>query len=107
MPHLKLAVRTLIRTPFVTSVAILSLALGIGANTAIFSLTQRVLLSPLPVPDLDRLVNVVASGPNPGSQSCNMAGNCNIILTYPMYRDLERAETGISLVGHRQLPADL
>jgi predicted permease len=107
MPNLKLAVRTLVRTPFVTAVAILSLALGIGANTAIFSLIQRVLLNPLPVPEPDRLVNVVASGPNPGSQSCNMAGNCDIILTYPMYRDLERAETGLSLAGHRWVPADL
>jgi predicted permease len=107
MPNLKLAVRTLVRTPFVTAVAILSLALGIGANTAIFSLIQRVLLRPLPVPEPDRLVNVSASGPNPGSQTCNLAGNCDVILSYPMYRDLERAETGISLAGHRWVPADL
>src|SRR5262245_43892010 len=105
MPNLKLAVRTLVRTPFVTAVAILSLAIGIGANTAIFSLIQRVLLNPLPVPEPDRLVNVVASGPNPGSQTCNLAGHCDIILTYPMYRDLERAETGLSLAGHRSVPA--
>jgi predicted permease len=107
MPNLKLAVRTLVRTPFVTAVAIASLALGIGANTAIFSLIQRVLLRPLPVPEPNRLVNVVASGPNPGSQTCNLAGGCETILTYPMYRDLERAETGLSLAGHRWVPADL
>ena len=48
MRNLRLAFRTLFRTPFVTSVAILSLALGIGANAAIFSLVQQMLLQPLP-----------------------------------------------------------
>src|SRR5439155_22419357 len=108
MPNLKLALRTLLRTPFVTGVAITSLALGIGANTAIFSLIQRVLFRPLPVPEPDRLVNVLASAPNPGSQSCNRAGRCEIILTYPMFRDLEKAQTVLTgLAGHRAIAADL
>ena len=47
--NLKLAFRTLFKTPFVTIVAILSLALGIGANAAIFSLFDQMLLRPLPV----------------------------------------------------------
>ena len=51
LSHLRLAVRTLSKTPFVTAVAVVSLALGIGANTAIFSLFDRMLLRPLPVPD--------------------------------------------------------
>ena len=71
MRHVRLAFRTLFRTPFVTAVAVLSLALGIGANAAIFSLTDQVLLRPLPVPDPDRLIDLTAPGPNPGSQSCN------------------------------------
>ena len=49
MINLKLALRTLFRTPFVTGVAILSLALGIGANAAIFSIFNQMLLSALPV----------------------------------------------------------
>jgi predicted permease len=108
MPNFKLAVRTLVRTPLVTGVAIASLALGIGANTAIFSLIQRVLLRSLPVPEPDRLVNVLASGPNPGSQSCGRAGGCDVIFSYPMFRDLEKAQTGLAgLAGHRGVPADL
>ena len=50
MPNLRLALRTLFKSPFITLVAILSLALGIGANSAIFSLFDQMLLRPLPVP---------------------------------------------------------
>ena len=49
MINLKRACRTLFKTPFVTVVAILSLALGIGANAAIYSLFNQMLLRPLPV----------------------------------------------------------
>ena len=76
MTNLKLAFRRLFKAPFVTSVAILSLALGIGANAAIFSLFNQMLLRPLPVPAPHELVNLSAPGPKPGSQSCNQAGNC-------------------------------
>ena len=56
MHDLRLAWRTLAETPIVTLVAIVSLALGIGANTAIFSLANSLLLRPLPIPAPDRLV---------------------------------------------------
>ena len=54
--HLRLAIRSLRATPVVTAVAILSLALGIGANTAIFSLVNSLVLRPLPVEWPDQLV---------------------------------------------------
>ena len=53
---LKLSIRALIKNPFVTIVAVVSLALGIGANAAIFSLFHQILLRDLPVPEPDRLV---------------------------------------------------
>ena len=62
MPDLRLAVRTLRATPVVTVVAVLSLALGIGANTAIFSLVDSLLLRTLPVPHPERLVAVSVGG---------------------------------------------
>jgi predicted permease len=105
---LKLALRSLFKTPFVTAVAVLSLALGIGANAAIFSMFDEILLRPLPVSQPDRLVNLGAPGPHPGSQSCNQAGDCVVVFSYPMFRDLERAQTAFSgLAAHRAFGANV
>jgi predicted permease len=91
--NLKLAVRRLLKTPFVSLVAIVSLALGIGANAAIFSLFDQTLLRPLPVVRPSELVNLSAPGPKPGSNSCGQAGSCEEVFSYPMFRDLERLQT--------------
>lgn len=108
MRNIKLAFRTLLRTPFVTTVAILSLALGIGANAAIFSLFDQMLLQALPVHEPERLVNLSAPGPKPGSQSCNQAGDCDVVFSYPMFRDLQGAETAFSgIAAHRAFGANL
>ena len=93
MTHLKFALRTLFKTPFVTAVAIISLALGIGANAAIFSIFDDVLLRPLPVPQPNQLVNLAAPGPKPESQTCGNPGNCDSVFSYPMFRDLEKVQT--------------
>ncbi|HWF85372.1 MAG TPA: ABC transporter permease, partial [Vicinamibacterales bacterium] len=99
MSNLKLAFRRLLNTPFVSLVAILSLALGIGANAAIFSLFDQMLLAPLPVQEPDRLVNLGAPGPKPGSQSCSRAGDCDLVFSYPMFRDLEKTSTAFSAIA--------
>jgi predicted permease len=108
MLNLKLAFRTLFRTPFVTIVAVLSLALGIGANSAIFSLFNEMLLRSLPVRDPERLVNLAAPGPNPGSQSCTNAGGCDEVFSYPMFRDIEAERTAFSgVAAHRAFGANV
>ena len=108
MYGLKFALRTLTKTPFVTAVAVVSLALGIGANTAIFSLFDQVLLQSLPVEDPRELVNLSAPGPKPGSQSCSSAGNCEVVFSYPMFRDLEReVESFSGIAAHVQFAANM
>ena len=64
MNYLRLAFRQLIKNPAFAAVAIITLALGIGANTAIFSIVNAVLLRPLPYPDADRIMVLnESSGP--------------------------------------------
>jgi len=108
MRNLRLALRTLARAPFISLVAILSLALGIGANSAIFSLFNQMLLRPLPVPAPHELVNLGAPGPRQGSTSCNQAGSCDEIFSYPMFRDLEREQASFTgIAAHRIFGANL
>jgi hypothetical protein len=54
----RLGVRTLVHSPIFTIVTVLSLALGIGANTAIFSVVNGLLLRPLPYPEAEQIVHV-------------------------------------------------
>ena len=108
MPNLKFALRTLFKTPFVTIVAIVSLALGIGANAAIFSLFNQLLMKPLPVPEPMRLVNLSAPGPKPGSQNCSQAGDCETVFSYLMFRDLEKVQTPFTgIAAHLSFGANL
>src|SRR6185503_15052293 len=60
------AIRNLLRRPGFTIIAVITLALGIGANTAIFSAINALLLKPLPFPELDRLVAVWNKFPTRG-----------------------------------------
>jgi predicted permease len=107
-PRLPHAVRALLSTPLVTLIAIVSLALGIGANAAIFSMFDQMLLRPLPVPDPGTLVNLSAPRPKPGSQSCGQAGDCDDVFSYPMFRDLERAQSSfVGLAAHRPFGVNL
>jgi predicted permease len=79
--NLRFALRGLRRAPVFTAVAVLSIALGIGANTAIFTLLDQVLLRLLPVKDPRELVLLTSRGRHYGN---NRGGNA---LSYPMYTD--------------------
>jgi len=78
---LKYTFRMLARTPGFTAVAVLTLALGIGANTAIFTLLDQVLLRLLPVKDPQQLVLLTMRGRHYGN---NWGGNA---ISHPMFRD--------------------
>jgi putative ABC transport system permease protein len=64
--------RVLIKSPGFTIVAVLALALGIGANTAIFSVIDRVLLAPLPFPDSERIMRIQRKFPNGNGSSVSI-----------------------------------
>ncbi len=98
--------RSLTRAPLFTATAVMSLALGIGANAAMFSLIDRALLRRLPVPDPDRLVFLYHPGPAQGSISSDENGGPSF--SYPMFRDLQKQQTAFAgLAASRSTPASL
>ncbi len=93
----RLAVRALARAPAFTLAVLVTLALGIGASTAIFSVIHGVLLRPLPYPNGDRLVHV--------TQPARLAGVKNVGLSPMETRELRtRASTVVNLVEYHSMP---
>ena len=83
----------LVKNPVVAGMAVVSLALGVGSNVAIYSIYSQFLLRPLPVSEPDRLVNLEAPGPRTGSGIADGTGAEDEVFSHPMFRDLERAQS--------------
>ncbi|HLY18608.1 MAG TPA: ABC transporter permease [Bryobacteraceae bacterium] len=95
---LRLALRRLRQNPTFSIVAVLTLALGIGANTAIFSVIDAALLRPLPIARASEVVSLNET----------LAGDTFPTLSFPNYRDVRDRNTVLSgLVAYRFLPASL
>jgi predicted permease len=102
MQDFRLAIRGLRRSPIVSTVAALSLALGLGANTAVFSLVNSLLLRTLPVAAPDRLVTIASDS------AVKMGFNAGVGWNYPMWDALRlRAETFDGALGWNVQTLDL
>src|SRR5215813_8659447 len=89
--NVRYAVRVLARSPGFTVVASLTLAIGIGANTAIFTVANALMLRPLPYPRSDRLVLLSADKP-----AANVRGG---MLSWPRYKQINGAGRSFSGVA--------
>ena len=109
MARIRFALRSLAKAPMLSLVVIVSVGLGIGANTAIFSLFHQILLATLPVERPEELV--VLTSPDQfkgGRNSTNDAGNMDYIFSYPMFRELEKRPQGLGgIAAFRRLEANI
>lgn len=92
LQELRHSARTLRRSPGFTALAVITLALGIGANSAIFTLVNAIVLQPLPHPDADRLVVVKHAAPGLGLTEAELSDG-----TFYHYRDHNRVFDGIGM----------
>src|ERR1700676_42331 len=93
------ALRGLQKSPLFTIVALASLAIGIGANTAVFSLMDQALLRSLPIKNPEQLVLFRAPGPRRGSINTNYGDE--VTFSYPMYREFRDGNPVFSSVMAR------
>jgi predicted permease len=95
LSDIRFALRNLVRSPLFATVAVASLALGIGANTAIFTLIDQLMLRLLPVKDPAQLVMIWTTGPHLGSNRGDRR------TSYPMYQDFQQKAQAFSYVFAR------
>ena len=110
---LRQSLRRLRQNPGFSAVVVATLAVGIGANVALFSVFQQILLRPLPVAEPEKLVNFVDPGLDlnafgPSTASVSASGARDSLFSYPMFRDLERgAGPFAGIAAHRPFDATL
>ena len=109
MARIRFAFRSLAKAPFLSLVVILSVGLGIGANTAIFSLLHQILLDSLPVQRPQELVVLTSPAEfKGGSSRTSDSGGMDHIFSYPMFRELEKHAQGVTgVAAFFQLGANL
>jgi predicted permease len=108
LSDLRYALRQLRRSPVFTLTAVLTLALGVGANTAIFSLLDQALLRALPVREPQRLVYLQGTGNAWNGHTSNHGGGVESYFSYPMYLDLRDKDMAFeSLLATSQATVDL
>src|SRR5215469_15002602 len=96
LQDLKYGLRTLVRTPGFTLTAVVSLALGIGANSAIFTLTNAVFLNPLPVREPARVLELFTVDHATKSAVANLTRTPMSFLNYKDFRDQNRVFDGLA-----------
>jgi predicted permease len=108
LSDVRFCLRGFARRPLFAVVVVVTLALGLSINAAIFSIYDQILVRELPVPDPDRLVNLGSPGIKQGMTSSNDGGTNDEIFSYPMFRDLERVDGPFEgIAAHRYVDASL
>lgn len=108
MARIRYAIRSLRKAPLLSAVVILSLGLGIGANTAIFSLLHQVVLSALPVPHPEQLVLLKYPGQfKGGSTYDDDSGGEDYIFDWRLFREFEKHTEAARVAGFRRFSANI
>ena len=102
MGEISLAVRSLLKSKLFTVVAVLTLTVGIGATTAVFSVFDAVALRPLPFPNPKALVDIEEWS------TTELCGGCAVGMSRPMYLDVaQRARSFQGLVAYSEIPVNV
>jgi putative ABC transport system permease protein len=108
MGRVRFALRSLAKAPLLSLVVVMSLGLGIGVNTAIFSLLNQVVLSKLPIPHPEQVVLLTSPGDlKNGRSSDDDSGDQDFIFNWRTFRELEKHTEAVDVVGFRTMPSNI
>src|SRR5260370_256743 len=108
MRRIRFVLRSLRKSPLLSLVVVSSLGLGIGVNTAIFSLLHELVLRSLPIPHPERLVLVTSPGEfKHGRTSDNDAGGMDFIFNWRTFRELEKHTEAAEVLGFRTFGSNI